>query len=136
MDHATIGQLRELANHDAEFGLTARHWTTTLRLDMGAESYLLNIHDGQLTEITQWRPTHQLWTSWQVTIAAPAADWQQFLAPLPQPFYQDLWGAVIHHGFTLEGDLETLYPYYPALRRLFDLMRTLSTPVTTHAIET
>lgn len=130
MDHETIDQLWELANHDAEFTLAARHWTMTLRLDMGAETYLLHIRDGQLTEIARWRQARKLWTSWQVAIAAPAEAWQQFLAPVPKPFYQDLWGAVIHHGFTLEGDLESLYPYYPALRRLFDLMRTLSHSLT------
>ncbi len=116
MDHATIDHLRELANNDAEFSLAARNWTMTLRLDMAPETYLLHIRDGQLVEIARWRQARKLWTSWQVAIAAPAADWQQFLAPMPKPFYQDIWGAVIHHGFTLEGDLESLYPYYPALR--------------------
>jgi hypothetical protein len=28
-----------------------------------------------------------------------------------------------HHGFALEGDLERFYPYYPAARRLFEILR-------------
>jgi hypothetical protein len=46
------------------------------------------------------------------------------LAPTPKPFYQDLFGAMTHHGLTLEGDLlGRFFPHYPAARRLIELLR-------------
>jgi hypothetical protein len=45
------------------------------------------------------------------------------LETVPQPFYQDLFGATVHHGFTLGGDIEDVGPYYPAIQRVIALMR-------------
>ena len=41
----------------------------------------------------------------------------------PRPFYQDLYAATIHHGFTAAGNRTHFCAYYPALRRLVELMR-------------
>ena len=59
-------------------------------------------------------------------VSAPTSEWQQFLERVPKPFYVDLWGAMTHHGFKASGDMESLYAYYPAVRRLFDIMRALA----------
>ena len=42
---------------------------------------------------------------------------------MPKPFYQDLYAATIHHGFSVAGDTLDYCAYYPALRRLIELMR-------------
>ena len=123
MDITRFERLQTAANNDPEFRIAARFWDTVLRITMGDTAHLLYIRDGQMTAVRPWDPMQQVWTSWQVSITAPAEDWSKFLAPLPPPFYQDLWGATLHHGFTVEGDLASFYPYYPAMRRLFDLMR-------------
>jgi hypothetical protein len=46
------------------------------------------------------------------------------LEPVPPPFYQDLFGAVAHHGFMFAGRIEDVGPYYPAIMRIIALMRT------------
>ena len=42
---------------------------------------------------------------------------------MPRPFYQDLYAATVHHGFSVSGDTLNYCAYYPALRRLVELMR-------------
>lgn len=130
MDSHRIATLQTAANSDPEFRLAARFWNMVLRLHLGEDAYLLHIKAGQIAEVVPWQAHHMLWVSWDVSITASADEWAQFLAPIPQPFYQDLWPATIYHGFTVEGNVECIYPYYPALRRLFDLMRAM-----THTVE-
>ena len=51
------------------------------------------------------------------------AEWAKLLAPVPPPFYQDVFGASLHHPVSLGGDVETLYAYYPAMRRVLEILR-------------
>ena len=37
---------------------------------------------------------------------------------MPPPFYQSLYAATLHHGFTLSGDDTETYAYMAALTRL------------------
>ena len=57
------------------------------------------------------------------TIAAAPAEWEKLLAPVPPPFYQDPFGASLHHPVSLGGDPETLFAYYGALRRVIEILR-------------
>jgi hypothetical protein len=45
------------------------------------------------------------------------------VAPVPRPFYQDPFGAALHHAVSLGGDSETLFAYYGALRRVIEILR-------------
>lgn len=110
--------LPDAANLDDEFRLTARFWTTALRLETNSEAHLIRVEDGRIQSVAAAGDE-----PYEVRIAASDDGWREFLAPLPRPFYQDLWGAMTHHGFALEGDLERFYPYYPAARRLFEILR-------------
>ena len=113
-----VDLLADAANLDAEFRIAARLWTTTLRLEVGEEAHLVRIEDGRVLGVI---PAGD--DPGETRIAAPASEWRELLAPVPRPFYQDLWGALTRHGFTLDGDLERFYPYYPASRRLLELLR-------------
>jgi hypothetical protein len=123
-----IEQLRR-ANDDPEFQIAARFWNTVLHVgvdDTGEPGHLIRIRDGRIEEI---RPQASAGPGepWQLSISASRDDWRRFLEPVPRPFYQDLWGASIYHGFRIQGDLEAhLYPYYPAVRRMFELLRPAS----------
>jgi hypothetical protein len=119
-------KLQEVANDDPEFRLAARFWNTALRLEMGNEALLLHIEKGQITEVVTGRQTFAFLTPVNIVVSAPTEDWQKFLERIPKPFYVDLWGAATHHGFKVGGDMESLYAYYPAVRRLFDIMRSLA----------
>lgn len=111
------------ANADPEFRIAARFWNAALLIREGESGHVVRIRDGEVAEITPWLPALGPSTSWSVSISAPSEEWARFLEPEPRPFYQDLWGASLHHGFRIEGDMEGLYPYYPAVRRLLELVR-------------
>ncbi len=122
----TFDKLLEAANADPEFRLAARFWDTALRLEMGNEALLLRIEKGQIVEQLSGQQVFAFLTPVNLVVAAPADEWRKFLARVPRPFYVDLWGAMTHHGFKVAGDMENLYAYYPAMRRLFDIMRSLA----------
>jgi len=121
----SFSKLQEAANGDPEFRLAARFWNTTLRLEMGEEALLIRVENGQIAEVLTGRQVFTFLTPVNIVVAAPPEDWRKFLERIPKPFYVDLWGATAHHGFKVGGDMESLYAYYPAVRRLFDIMRAL-----------
>ena len=107
-------------NADGEFRLAARHWTATLRLDVVAdESHAIQLENGQVTGVTACAATRDC----DVFITAPHHTWEQMLQPIPRPFYQDLLAAAVHHGVVLNSDWLDLAAYYPALRRLLEVLR-------------
>ncbi len=122
----TFDGLQDAVNADPEFRIAARFWNGAVRLEMGDSALLLRIEQGQIAEIATGAQAFAFLTPVNVVIAAPSAEWQKFLEPVPKPFYVDLWGAATHHGFHVSGDMESLYAYYPAVRRLFDIMRTIT----------
>jgi hypothetical protein len=107
------------ANGDGEFRLAARAWTATLRLDLGDESRSLRIQDGAVRDVAACAAAAPC----DVFVSAPGAAWEQLLEAVPRPFYQDLFGATVHHGFALGPDAMDWAAHYPALRRLVDLLR-------------
>jgi hypothetical protein len=104
---------------DGEFLLAARRWTATLRLDVGDESHAIRLEDGQVKGVTRCAATRDC----DVFITAPRHIWEQMLQPLPRPFYQDLLAAAAHHGVLLNSDWLDIAAYYPALRRLVEILR-------------
>jgi len=107
------------ANADGEFRLQARFWTASIRIDSGDETVRLAISDGKLASVEPWAGR----IASDLSIAAPAGEWQELLAPLPRPFYHDLAAAAVHHAFAFEGNVRHRCAYYPAVRRLVELMR-------------
>jgi hypothetical protein len=107
-------------NDDPEFRLCARYWNGSVHLHVGEKAYVLRIAGGQVmslgTEKIQLEPR-------DIEVSAPEQAWSRFLQPVPPPFYQDLIAASMHHGFAIGGDPETLFAYYPAIRRMFDVLR-------------
>ena len=112
--------LRDRANGDGEFRLHARFWNARLRIVCDTVATGIEIRDGAVATIDAWNPA---WFGADIVIRADAGEWGKLLAPLPQPFYHDLWAANAHHGFSLSGTTQHLCAYYPALRRLVELMR-------------
>jgi hypothetical protein len=111
--------LTECANADAEFALHARFWNATVKLGVGAANYRLDIRDGAVKGCAPWYGA----IAADLAIEADEAEWANLLEPMPRPFYQDLYAATIHHGFSVVGDTRNYCAYYPALRRLIELMR-------------
>ena len=117
--------LLAVANNDPEFRLAARFWNSTLRLEMGADPLIIRVDNGQITEVATGQEAFGLLVPSDIVISAPMEDWKKFLERIPKPFYVDLFGATIYHGFKVGGDMNSFYAYYPAIRRLFDIMRSL-----------
>ncbi len=111
--------LRDAANADPEFRLHARFWSSVIRLGFGERLWRLEIRGGELAAVEPWRDA----LACDLAIAAPERDWAALLEPVPRPFYQDLAAAAAHHGFVIAGDTLHYCAYYPALRRLVELMR-------------
>lgn len=80
----------------------------------------MTVRGGRVTEVAPAAPA----AAARIRIVATDEGWQQMLRPVPPPFYQDLFGAASRHGVLL-GEPEDVFPYYPALRRLMELLRTV-----------
>jgi hypothetical protein len=88
---------------------------------MGApEAYVFRVQDGRLVEVLL-APTP--FDEWDFEIAGPPEGWAEILAPAPKPFYQDVALAILRHGFSLGGDVESFFAYHAALRRVLEVMR-------------
>lgn len=107
------------ANDDGEFAIAARMWDADVILVSGADAVRLTVRGGVITEVAAASAD----TTAPVRVVGPPEGWEKLLRPVPPPFYQDLFGAAAHHGFTIEGAIEDVYPYYPALRRLVEILR-------------
>jgi hypothetical protein len=107
------------ANDDGEFRLHARFWNARLRIGIGDQDTRLDVRDGALADAEHW--FGGIAADLLVTATEPA--WEALLARVPKPFYQDLHAATVHHGFRVSGDTRHYCAYYPALRRLIELMR-------------
>jgi hypothetical protein len=114
-------RIREAANADPEFTIAARFWTGDVRMDVGNAAHALRMKDGRVAAFeTLTAPPDD--TVWDLSIAAPPEAWEQMLQPVPRPFFQDFMAAA-RHGVVLAGDPASFGPYYPALRRLLEIMR-------------
>ena len=111
--------VRVLANDDGEFRLHARFWNATVRLGIGHRNYKMRVDNGSIDFIERWSGG----MASDLAIRAPEGDWEALLAATPRPFYQDLYPAAIHHGFEVAGDTADYCAYYPAIRRLIEIMR-------------
>jgi hypothetical protein len=109
----------ERANRDGEFGLLARFWNATIRVRIGTTSYRLDVKGGVLSGGEPWLGG----IARDLSIEADEPEWNNLLASMPRPFYQDLYAATVHHGFAVSGSTLNYCAYYPALRRLIELMR-------------
>jgi hypothetical protein len=114
LDGAAIAGLAEA---DGEFRIASRGWSATVELAVDQERVAIRFEGGRAVPAAGGAP--------DVTIAAPRAAWAEMLRPVPRPFYHDLMAARSHEGVVVDSpDPEQhLMAYYPALRRLLELIR-------------
>jgi hypothetical protein len=116
-------------NSDPEFQIAARFWDGTLEFGVGETLYRLSMSSGKVADIDvkglETAPDVARGRSGHVRICAPEADWEKILMDPAPAFYLDYYSASVHHSVTLDGDPETLWAYYPAIRRTTDLFRML-----------
>lgn len=110
-------RLVEVANADGEFLLQARLWNARINVACDADAFALTIVQGRITHAAAGTQDAE------VRISGSRAGWDEMLKPIPKPFFHDLRAAAAHHGFTLAGDVLHTAAYFPAIRRLIELMR-------------
>jgi hypothetical protein len=111
--------LPDAANADGEFAIAARMWDAQVVFASERDAVRFDVRDGRVKSASEVSVD----SAAPVRVRGSADGWAKLLQASPPPFYQDLFGAAVHHGFTIEGDVETVYPYYAALRRLIELAR-------------
>src|SRR3954469_19848960 len=94
--------------------MAARYWTGSVRFDLGDEVITLVFDDGRLVSGEGGDP--------QITLTAPVDLWREILKPVPPPFCNDIVPAQ-GLGLQIGGDPEVFWQYYPAVRRMVDLLR-------------
>lgn len=108
---------------DGEFAIAARYWTATVRLELGAECYLLEVDYGRVRAFQVGADRDP---APDVVLAGPDADWAEILAPVPRAYFHDVLSGPRFgfHGVTVTGDeLAAVFPYYHAIQRLVDVIR-------------
>lgn len=104
---------------DPEFLLAVRYWTGRIVLVVDETESVVRIKGGRVLEPADTTRDEGP----AIRVAASATEWAELLSPTPRPFYQDLYGAAFRHGFQLTGDDAVVAAYYPAVRRLVDVLR-------------
>ena len=105
------------ANADGEFSLLARMWNARINIANDADVFALTVVQGRITG------TDAASANADVHIRGPRAGWDEMLRPLPKTVLSYLRAAAVHHGFSIAGDLMHTAAYYPAIRRLIELLR-------------
>lgn len=118
---------------DPEFAMGSRSWTGQLVLVIGGRALALELHDGTLTGVTDEAFDGRSATDGVVVISGPDGDWDKMLQPVPEPFYQDFYPASQRHDLRLDGEPETLWAFYPAIRRTGDVLRSVAAEGTNNA---
>ena len=113
-------RLSALFDGDRELARCTRFWTGALHLGVGTQRFALRFEAGRFAAAG---PSESAPGPRDLEIVAAAAEWEKLLAPVPAPFYQDAFGASLHHPVSLGGDPDTLFAYYPALRRVIEILR-------------
>lgn len=140
-------RLGEELRHDGEFRLLSRYWTGSLRLQMGPELLVVEMAEGEVVD-ARWRhdrhndavsevgavsddavsdtagDTASDTAVGHLGLSAPWPLWEQMLAPVPPPFLNDVAPAQAL-GLAFTGHRESYFQYYPALRRVIDIIRDL-----------
>jgi len=109
----TAERIAERCADDGEFRLAARYWDGSLSIELGATPLGFRMAAGAISPGTG---------DADVTITAPDNVWQQILAAVPPPGLNDIMPARAF-GLQLAGNFEMLFQYYPAIRRMVDIMR-------------
>lgn len=116
-----LSALDDALRRDPEFALHSRYLTAIVRVVIGeVQSFRIVVRAGRIAEID---PVATPFDEFTFQLAGTEEQWRHLLAPIPPSFYQDFYPAMLHHGFRIEGDMETIMAYYPAVRRLAEIFR-------------
>jgi pimeloyl-ACP methyl ester carboxylesterase len=121
-----VADTRAALAGDAEFALAARYWTAVIVLEIGPDAYTLEVGNGAVSDFRLGKAD-----SPNVTLTGPEEDWTEILAPAPRAYFQDVLSGVRFgaHRVEVDGDfLADVFPYYAAIQRLLEIVRSTLHP--------
>ena len=120
LDAEEAERFRKDINGDPEFKLAARHMREDVLLEVGDFQRIVRVRDGQISEIVQV-PTFM--DAWSFALKGPIETWENFLKPVPPPFYTSLFATMIRSKMFVVGNLEAAFAYFWAINRMLNFMR-------------
>ncbi len=120
MDPKEAESVRAYVNSDPEFRLAAGRIMTNVQLQVGEARCVVKIREGVVSEILA-HPVFAEACSFYVKGSEDA--WTKFLQPVPPPFYNGVFSAMIRQNFELGGNLEEAFADFWSLTRMLDLFR-------------
>ncbi len=102
---------------DAEFRIAARFWSGGLRISIGKHSTHISIENGMVSSDEP--------ASGPETIAFGGSEeiWEKVLAPVPERLHTEILELAFNGQLTVEANPVQLAQYYPAISRVFELLR-------------
>ena len=120
MDPKETEGIRSYVNSDPEFRLAAMRMMTNVLLQVGDSRCVVKVREGVVSEIMA-NPVFAEACSFYVKGSEDA--WAKFLLPVPPPFYNGVFSAMIRQNFEVGGNLEEAFSDFWPLTRMFDLFR-------------
>jgi hypothetical protein len=116
----TPERLPALVNDDPVLRRWGRHLDADMLLEVGPESWLLSLRDGQVAEV---RKGPFLMPSWRFALRAEPEAWRTFLSPEPPPGRHDLFALIRCGALRIEGDLHPFMSHILWFKGAFDALR-------------
>lgn len=112
--------LQDALNSDREFRIHARYWNAQFRIVTDTQTLLVRLIDGIVATVDAGATPFD---GWDFQLAGTDEQWAALLSPVPPPFFQDYYCAMLYHGFRIEGNMKMIMAYYPAVRRTREILR-------------
>jgi hypothetical protein len=122
LDPREMEGIRNHVNGDPEFKLAARYMLTNILLEVGDSRCIVKVREGAISEMLA-NPIFADACSFYIKGSEEA--WNKFLQPVPPPFYNGVFSAMIRQNFEVGGNLEDAFSYFWALTRMLDVFREL-----------
>jgi hypothetical protein len=116
-----VRRLPALCGEDGEFGLTARFWTGALWVGIDDELFVAEVESGAVTACDATNGAVPD-VAGQFGFVGPLDVWWRLLQPMPEPGFHDIVPAQ-YAGMRRVGHRDTYWQYFPAARRVIDLLR-------------
>jgi hypothetical protein len=98
-----IEALKEAVNGDPGLVRRGRYLSTTFLLEIGKRAWLIAIHEGRITAVTNGP---FVMPSWSFALRTSDEEWDRFCEQRPPPGSNDLMALIKRRVLKAEGDLQ------------------------------
>ena len=121
-----LATLKERAAGDALLARFGREFDCALLIGDGDLDWLIVIKGGVVEQVT--RGPH-IMPRTDLRLRAASDTWASFLQTEPPPGYHDLFALRRYKRIQIEGDIRLLSAYLFYIKRLFELLRSVGSPL-------